>query len=109
MDIAKNMVDYITKTAEQEKILALKAVMGDPRSPKLAPHLVRPGLHHRFLPSLRIRPGHAARDPKFLAADGTLVLIDFKRIEGVSNEGVSKCSPSFHTGRKLGSSEKIVG
>src|SRR5215472_1662578 len=40
VDISKNMVDYITKTAQEAKITNIKAVLGDPRSPKLEPNSV---------------------------------------------------------------------
>jgi cyclopropane fatty-acyl-phospholipid synthase-like methyltransferase len=35
VDIAKNMIDHISKIADQEKITNLNAVLGDPHSPKL--------------------------------------------------------------------------
>ena len=38
VDISKNMIEHITRTAQQEKISNLKAILGDPHSPKLEPH-----------------------------------------------------------------------
>ena len=49
VDVAKNMVDHITKTAQDEKIVNLKAVLGDPHSPKLGR-----GYLHRRVPQCRI-------------------------------------------------------
>ncbi|HUJ51620.1 MAG TPA: methyltransferase domain-containing protein, partial [Bryobacteraceae bacterium] len=40
VDIAKNMIDHIATVAKQENIPNLKPVLGDPRSPKLAPNSV---------------------------------------------------------------------
>jgi cyclopropane fatty-acyl-phospholipid synthase-like methyltransferase len=90
VDIAKNMIDHISKTAEQEKISNLKAVLGDPRSPKLAPHsldlvCIIDSYHHFEFPQDMLREIGTALRP-----DGTLVLIDFKRIEGVSKEYILK-------------------
>lgn len=90
VDIAKNMVDYITKTAEQEKIPNLKAVLGDPRSPKLPPHsldlvCIIDSYHHFEFPQDMLREIRNSLRP-----DGTLVLIDFKRIEGVSKDFILK-------------------
>jgi ubiquinone/menaquinone biosynthesis C-methylase UbiE len=90
VDVAKNMVDYITKTAEQEKITNLRAVLGDPHSPKLAPNSVDviciiDAYHHFEYPADML-----AEINKALRADGVLMLIDFKRIEGVSRDYILK-------------------
>ena len=90
VDISKNMVDHITKTAEQEKISNLKAVLGDPRSPKLEPNsmdliCIIDSYHHFEFPQDMLREIGRALRP-----DGTLVLIDFKRIEGVSKDYILK-------------------
>jgi len=90
VDIAKNMIDHISKTAEQERISNLKAVLGDPHSPKLAPHsldlvCIIDSYHHFEFPQDMLREIATALRP-----DGTLVLIDFKRIEGVSKEYILK-------------------
>src|SRR5271169_5999837 len=40
VDIAKNMIDHINKVAHDDNIPNLKAVLGDPKSPKLAANSV---------------------------------------------------------------------
>ncbi len=84
VDVAKNMVDYIAKTAAEQQLTNLKPVLGDPRSPKLAPGSVDAiciidAYHHFEYPKEML-----AEIKKALRPDGTLLLIDFKRIEGVS-------------------------
>ena len=90
VDISKNMIDYITKMATQEKIANLKAVLGDPHSPRLEPHTldlvcIIDSYHHFEFPQDMLR-----EIGKALRPDGMLVLIDFKRIEGVSKEYILK-------------------
>jgi predicted methyltransferase len=90
VDIAKNMIDHITSVAEQEKIANLKAVLGDPHSPRLEPHsldlvCIIDSYHHFEFPQDMLREIVKAMRPS-----GTLVLIDFKRIEGVSKEYILK-------------------
>jgi ubiquinone/menaquinone biosynthesis C-methylase UbiE len=86
VDISKNMIDHITKVAEQEKIANLKAVLGDPKSPKLEANAldlicIIDSYHHFEFPQDMLREIKKALKP-----DGILVLIDFKRIEGVSKQ-----------------------
>ena len=90
VDISKNMIDHITSVAEQEKIANLKAVLGDPHSPRLEPHsldlvCIIDSYHHFEFPQDMLR-----EIVKALRPDGALVLIDFKRIEGVSKDYVLK-------------------
>jgi ubiquinone/menaquinone biosynthesis C-methylase UbiE len=90
VDIARNMVDHITRTAGEQKIGNLKAVLGDPRSPKLAPNSVDvvaiiDAYHHFEHPKEML-----AEIKRALRPDGRLVLVDFKRIEGVSQDFVLK-------------------
>src|SRR5260370_30634282 len=90
VDISKNMVDHITKTAQEEKITNIKAVLGDPRSPKLAPNSVDvvciiDAYHHFEYPAEML-----AEINKALRPDGMLMLIDFKRIDGVSRDYILK-------------------
>lgn len=90
VDIAKHMVDYIAKTAREEKITNLKAVLGDPHSPELAPDSVDvvciiDAYHHFEYPADML-----AAIGKALRPDGLLVLIDFKRIDGVSRDFILK-------------------
>jgi ubiquinone/menaquinone biosynthesis C-methylase UbiE len=84
VDIAKNMIEHIAQTAAEQKITNLKPVLGDPRSPNLAPASVDlvciiDSYHHFEFPAEML-----AEIRKALRPDGTLVLIDFKRVEGVS-------------------------
>ena len=90
VDISKNMIDHITRVAEQERIANLKAVLGDPRSPRLEPHsldlvCIIDSYHHFEFPQDMLR-----EIVKALRPDGALVLIDFKRIEGISKEYILK-------------------
>jgi cyclopropane fatty-acyl-phospholipid synthase-like methyltransferase len=84
VDIAKNLVDYISKTSAEQGLTNIKAVLGDPKSPKLAPNSVDriciiDAYHHFEYPQDML-----AEIKKALRPDGMLVLVDFKRIEGVS-------------------------
>ncbi len=90
VDISKNMIDHITKTAAEEKISNLKAVLGDPKSPKLAPNSVDvvciiDSYHHFEYPADML-----AEINKAIRPDGMLMLIDFKRIDGVSRDYILK-------------------
>jgi ubiquinone/menaquinone biosynthesis C-methylase UbiE len=88
VDISKSMIDYIEKTARD--IPNLKAVLGDPHSPKLEPNSldlvsIIDSYHHFEYPQDMLR-----EIKKALRPEGFLVLIDFKRIEGVSKDYVLK-------------------
>ena len=90
VDIAKNMVDYIAKTSKEQGLTNIKAVLGDPKSPRLAPASVDriciiDAYHHVEYPAEML-----AEIKKALRPDGTLVLIDFKRVEGVSRDYILK-------------------
>ena len=90
VDIAKNMVDYIAKTPKEQGLTNIKAVLGDPKSPKLAPASVDriciiDAYHHFEYPAEML-----AEIKKALRPDGMLVLIDFKRVEGVSRDYILK-------------------
>lgn len=90
VDISKNMIDHIAKVAEEEKITNLKPVLGDPHSPRLAPNsldlvCIIDSYHHFEFPQDMLREIRQALHP-----DGTLVLIDFKRIDGVSPDYILK-------------------
>ena len=84
VDIAKNMVDHITKTAKEQGLPNVTAVLGDPRSPKLAANSVDriciiDAYHHFEYPNEMLADARKALRP-----NGMVVLIDFKRVEGVS-------------------------
>ena len=90
VDIAKNMIDHIAKVAKEENIPNLKPVLGDPKSPKLAPNSVDvvfiiDSYHHFEYPTDML-----AEINKALRPDGMLMLIDFKRIDGVSRDYILK-------------------
>jgi len=90
VDISKNMIDHIAKVAEEEKITNLKPILGDPHSPRLAPNSVDlvciiDSYHHFEFPQDML-----SEIRKALRPDGSLVLIDFKRVDGVSAEYVLK-------------------
>ena len=84
VDIAKNMVDYIAKTSAEQGLTNIKAVLGDPKSPRLEPNSVDricilDAYHHFEYPKEML-----AEIKRALRPDGVLVLVDFKRVEGVS-------------------------
>jgi ubiquinone/menaquinone biosynthesis C-methylase UbiE len=90
VDISKNMIDHIAKVAEEEKITNLKPVLGDPHSPRLAPNSVDlvciiDSYHHFEFPQDMLREIRQALQP-----DGALLLIDFKRIDGISPDYILK-------------------
>ena len=90
VDISKNMIEHINKTAQEENLTNLKAVLGDPHSPKLPPNSVDvvciiDSYHHFEYPADMLAEINRALRP-----DGLLMLIDFKRIDGVSRDYVLK-------------------
>ena len=90
VDVSKNLVDHIAKTAQEKNIPNLKAVLGDPHSPKLAPNSVDlvciiDSYHHFEDPQDML-----AEIKKALRPDGVLMLIDFKRIDGISRDFILK-------------------
>lgn len=88
VDISKSMIDHIEKTARD--IQNLKAVLGDPHTPKLEPNSldlvsIIDSYHHFEYPQDMLR-----EIKKALRPEGDLVLIDFKRIDGVSKDYILK-------------------
>ena len=88
VDISKSMIDHIEKTARD--IPNLKAVLGDPHSPKLQANSldlvsIIDSYHHFEYAQDMLR-----EIKKALRPEGLLVLVDFKRIEGVSKDFVLK-------------------
>lgn len=86
VDISRSMTDLIARTAREQNLPNLKAVLGDPHSPRLAPNSVDAvciiDAYHHF----EFHKDMLAEIRKALRPDGLLLLIDFKRIEGVSRE-----------------------
>jgi ubiquinone/menaquinone biosynthesis C-methylase UbiE len=90
VDISKNLIDHIAKTVQEAGIANVKPVLGDPHSPKLAPNsldlvTIIDSYHHFEFAQDMLREIH-----KDLRPNGTLVLIDFKRIDGVSRDYILK-------------------
>jgi ubiquinone/menaquinone biosynthesis C-methylase UbiE len=90
VDIARNMVDHIARTVQEQKIDNLTPVLGDPRSPKLPPSsvdrvVIVDSYHHFEFPAEML-----SEIKKALKPDGVLVLVDFRRIEAVSSPFVLK-------------------
>jgi ubiquinone/menaquinone biosynthesis C-methylase UbiE len=90
VDIAPNLVEIMNRTAAKEKLSNFKAVLGDPRSPKLEPHSVDvvciiDAYHHFEYPRDML-----AGIKQALRPDGVLMLIDFKRIDGISRDFILK-------------------
>jgi len=90
VDIAKNMIDLIARSATEQNLPNLKAVLGDPRSPRLAPSsvdvvMIVDSYHHFEYPREML-----AEIKKALRPDGLFVLVDFKRIEGASSDYILK-------------------
>lgn len=90
VDISPNLIEHIAQVARQEKMTNLKVVLGDVHSPRLAPNSldvvsIIDSYHHFEFPQDMLREIGRALRP-----DGTLLLIDFKRIEGVSKDYILK-------------------
>src|SRR5262245_16906565 len=90
VEISKNLVEHIARTARDEHLAGLKPVLGDPRSPELPSRSVDvvciiDAYHHFEYPADMLAAMSAALRP-----DGLLMLVDFKRIEGVSRDYVLK-------------------
>jgi ubiquinone/menaquinone biosynthesis C-methylase UbiE len=90
VDIAKNLVDLIARTAKEQNLPNLKAVLGDPRSPRLEPNsvdvvMIVDAYHHFEYPKEML-----AEIKKALRPDGLFVFVDFRRIEGVSRDYILK-------------------
>jgi ubiquinone/menaquinone biosynthesis C-methylase UbiE len=90
VDIAKNMVDYIAKTVKEQGITNLTAILGDLKSPRLAPAsvdrvVIIDSYHHFEFPAEML-----AEIKQALKPDGLFVLVEFKRIEGISQPFILK-------------------
>lgn len=79
VDVAKAMVDHIAETSRAMGLNNVKAVLGDPRSPKLAENsvdvvFVADSYHHFEYPDEML-----AEIKKALRPDGLFLLLDFER------------------------------
>ena len=88
VDIAPSLVEHIDETAKAMELDNVTAVLGDPRSPKLAEGsvdvvFIADSYHHFEFPMEML-----AEVKKALRPGGLLLLIDFERIEGRSQEFV---------------------
>jgi ubiquinone/menaquinone biosynthesis C-methylase UbiE len=90
VDISKNFLAHLEQKATAEKRTNIKTVEGGPESPNLEPASVDrificDTYHHFEKPMPMLKAMLAALKPK-----GQLVLVEFKREEGVSNEWTLK-------------------
>ncbi|MGB0712119.1 MAG: class I SAM-dependent methyltransferase [Gammaproteobacteria bacterium] len=88
VDIAENFIDHIRKTAEVAGLTNITGVINDQQSVRLPPDsvdlaFISDTYHHFEYPVTTMRSLHEA-----LKADGTVVVIDFKRIPGVTHPWV---------------------
>lgn len=86
VDIARKFIDHIEKTSAQAGLNNVVGVVCEPDDVKLPPHSVDrvficDTYHHFEYPHRTMRSIHRALRP-----GGQVVLIDFRRIEGVSSE-----------------------
>ncbi len=87
VDISKSFVDHIAKTSREMGLENVKAVLGDPRSPKLTEDsvdvvFIAHSYHHFEYPYEML-----AEIKKALRPDGLFLLIDAERIKGFTSEG----------------------
>jgi len=88
VDISEEFLDHIRKTARAECLKNIQTVVCQPDSVELPPHSVDlvficDTYHHFEYPYKTMRSIHEALKP-----GGEVVLIDFQRIEGVSDEWI---------------------
>ena len=86
VDIAKNFLDHIEKTSREAGLSNIETVLCDQKSTRLAPESVDlificDTYHHFEFPMQTLVSIHQALRP-----GGTLVIIDFERVVGVSVE-----------------------
>lgn len=90
VEISQGLVNHISKAAEAMGLRNVKAILGDPKSPKLAEHsvdvvFIADSYHHFEYPREMLR-----EIKKALRPDGFFLLIDFERVEGVSHPFIMK-------------------
>lgn len=88
VDISETFIKHIKKTAKEQGIKNIKAVLGDDHSVKLKKNSVDlvficDVYHHFEFPVDSLASIHKAMRP-----GGTLVIVDFERVKGVSEEWV---------------------
>ena len=86
VDIAKNFLDHIEKTSREAGLSNIETVLCDQKSTRLAPEsvdliFITDTYHHFEFPAHTLGSIHQALRP-----GGTLVIIDFERVVGVSAE-----------------------
>ena len=85
VDIAANLVNHITETADAMGLGNVRAIVGGDTSPRLLEHsvdlvFIADSYHHFEYPGEMLQGIKKALRP-----DGRLILIDWERIEGVSH------------------------
>ena len=85
IEISASLVDHITRTATTMGLQNVRAVLGDPKSPRLPAQsvdviFIADSYHHFEYPREMLQGIKKALRP-----DGYFLLIDFNRIEGVSH------------------------
>ncbi|MEO2198142.1 MAG: class I SAM-dependent methyltransferase [bacterium] len=88
VDIAPSMVEHIDETAKAMELDNVTALLGDPRSPRLAESsvdvvFIADSYHHFEFPMEML-----AEIKKALRPDGLFLLIDYERVEGQSADFV---------------------
>ena len=88
VDIAKGFVDHIQKTCQQQGLNNVVGVVCDPDDARLPPGSIDLAFicdtyHHFEFPQKTMRTLHRALRP-----GGQLILIEFRRIEGVSSQWI---------------------
>jgi ubiquinone/menaquinone biosynthesis C-methylase UbiE len=87
VDISSSFVEHSAKTAREMGLENVKAVLGDPRSPKLPENsvdvvFISHSYHHFEYPYEML-----AEIKKALRPDGLFLLVDAERITGLTSEG----------------------
>ena len=85
VEISPTLVKHIAETAKAQKLMNVRAILGDPKSPRLADQsvdivFIADSYHHFEFPRDMLREIKKALKP-----DGLLMIVDFERIEGLSH------------------------
>jgi len=105
IDISDTFTDHISKLAADEGLKNIQAIQCEPDSTRLPPSsidiaFVCDAYHHFEFPSKTLKSIYRALRP-----DGKLVLIDFKRVDGVSSDWTMN---HVRAGQEVFESEIIV-